>query len=82
INIDAVGHYYYNGTVWTKLNSSAGSNINIYNSVGSLTANRVVTQGANTLAFTGTAANAFSVDGSTFSVDAANKRIGIGTTAP
>ncbi|MFP3594405.1 hypothetical protein [Chryseobacterium sp. SIMBA_038] len=81
-NIDAVGYYYYNGTIWDKLNTSSGSNTNIYNSDGSLNGNRVVTQAANTLAFTGTAVNAFSVDGSTFSVDAANKRIGIGTTSP
>lgn len=81
-NIDAVGHYYYDGTIWTKMNSSSGTSTNIYNSDGTLTGNRIVAQGANTLAFTGTAANAFSVDGSTFSVDAANKRIGIGTTAP
>ncbi|RYD75010.1 MAG: LamG domain-containing protein, partial [Sphingobacteriales bacterium] len=32
--------------------------------------------------FTGNTANAFSVDGNTFSVDAANDRIGIGTATP
>ncbi len=55
---------------------------NIYNSDGSLTGNRVVTQGANTLAFTGTAVNAFNVDAGTFSVDAANNRVGVLTTSP
>ena len=55
---------------------------NIYTANGTLTGARTVTQGANTLAFTSTATNGFSVDGSTFSVDAANNRIGIGTTAP
>ncbi|WP_131707563.1 hypothetical protein [Chryseobacterium angstadtii] len=78
VNIDAAGYYYNNGTVWIKLNP----NINIYNSDGSLTGNRTVTQGASTLAFTGTSTNAFSVDGTTFSVDAANDRIGIGTSTP
>ena len=49
---------------------------------GTLYKGTTVTQGANTLAFTSTATNGFSVDGSTFSVDAANDRIGVGTAAP
>lgn len=55
---------------------------NIYNTNGTLAGNRTVTQGTNTLAFTGTASNAFSVDGATFSVNASNDRVGIGTTTP
>lgn len=78
INIDAVGYYFYNGTAWVKINAP----VNIYTNDGSLNGNRIVTQGANTLAFTASAVNAFSVDNTTFSVDATNKRIGIGTTAP
>jgi hypothetical protein len=54
----------------------------LYNSNGTLSGNRVVTQDANRLSFTGTAVNSFSVDGSTLSVDAANDRVGVGTTAP
>ncbi|SHE58235.1 hypothetical protein [Chryseobacterium takakiae] len=54
----------------------------IYKDSGSLSGNTTVTQGANTLAFTSTATNGFSVDGTTFSVDAANDRIGIGTASP
>ncbi|WP_449397807.1 hypothetical protein [Chryseobacterium wanjuense] len=80
INVDVAGYYYFNGSVWTKL--STGSNVNIYNSDGTLTGNRIVTQGANTLTFNSTAVNGFSVDGKTFSVDAANNRIGVGTTSP
>lgn len=63
----------------------ASTDTNIYNSNGTLTGARTVTQGTNTLAFTSTAttgANHFSVDGNTFSVDAANNRVGIGTAAP
>lgn len=82
VNVDTVGYYYFNGTAWVKIKSTDTTDLNIYNSNGSLTGNRIVTQGANTLAFTGTVANAFSVDGSTFSVDAANDRVGIGTIAP
>lgn len=55
---------------------------NLYTANGTLSANRTVTQGANTLAFTGTSVNAFSVDGNTFSVDASNNRVGIGTASP
>ncbi|MGU3377054.1 hypothetical protein [Chryseobacterium sp. M5A1_1a] len=79
INIDSIGYYYFDGSVWKKMNVSGD---NIYNSNGILSANRIVTQGARTLSFTATAVNAFSVDGSTFSVDAANHRVGIGTVAP
>ncbi|MFT3679104.1 MAG: tail fiber domain-containing protein [Ferruginibacter sp.] len=68
-----------NGNITT---ATAASTPNIYTADGTLTGNRIVTQGANTLAFTSTATNGFSVDGTTFSVDAANNRIGIGTLAP
>jgi hypothetical protein len=49
---------------------------------GSLVRNTTITQAANTLAFTSTATNGFSVDGATFSVDAANDRVGLGTITP
>lgn len=54
----------------------------LYSADGTLGGNRIVTQGANTLAFTGTAVNAFNVDGGTFSVDAANNRVGVLTSNP
>lgn len=84
VNIDAEGYYYFNGSVWAKLNPSISTTsfVNIYNTDGTLSGNRIVTQAANTLSFTGTATNAFSVDGTTLSVDAANHRLGIGTTTP
>ena len=49
---------------------------------GSLTSNTTITQGANLLSFTSTVVNGFSVDGTTFSVDALNNRVGIGTGTP
>lgn len=87
INVDAVGYYYFNGTIWVKLDnpSNKSSSVNIYNSNGTLESNRTVAQDNNTLAFTSTATtgtNHFSVDGNTFSVNAANHRIGLGTTNP
>ncbi|MGE4512814.1 MAG: beta strand repeat-containing protein [Chryseobacterium sp.] len=54
----------------------------IYKGNGALSGNTTVAQGGSTLAFTSTATNGFSVDGTTLSVDAANDRIGIGTAAP
>lgn len=83
INIDAVGYYYYNGSAWVKLhNPTNATAVNIYNTSGALTGNRTVTQGSNTLAFTANTVNAFSVNGNNFSVDALNRRVGIGTAAP
>ena len=80
-NIDVAGYYHFDGTAWSKLNSVL-ADTNIYNINGSLTGDRTVTQGANSLTFTGTTTNAFSVDENTFSVDAANDRVGVGTTTP
>ncbi len=75
--MNTIGYYYYNGAAWVKLNTS------IYNNNGSLTEDRIVTLGSKTLSFSGgTTLNAFSVNGNTFSVDAQNNRVGIGTTNP
>ncbi|MEJ5051957.1 hypothetical protein WH221_19185 [Chryseobacterium culicis] len=83
VNIDTVGYYYYDGTTWLKLHNPTNSTVgNIYNTDGTLTGNRIVSQGNSTLAFTGTATNAFSVDNTTLSVDAANNLVGIGTITP
>ncbi|NIF04950.1 hypothetical protein F3J23_05800 [Chryseobacterium sp. Tr-659] len=70
------------GTAPIWINAPVVNNTNIYNADGTLTGNRTVTQGGNTLAFTGNTVNSFSVDGTTLSVDAANNRVGVGTAAP
>lgn len=75
-SIHNTGYHYFTGLQWVAIST------NIYNSDGSLTGNRVVTQDANTLAFTSTSVNAFSIDGTTLSVDAANHRTGLGTASP
>lgn len=83
INIDAVGYYYFDGTVWAKISTgNSGKNTNIYTVNGNLTSNRTVSQTGRTLAFTGTAANAFSVDDATFSINTTTHALGIGTTTP
>jgi len=69
----------FDGVVWNKLNSGAA---NLYNVDGILLNNRTVVQNDKTLAFKGSSVNAFSVDENTLSVDAANHRLGIGTSAP
>ncbi|WP_294240880.1 phage tail protein [uncultured Chryseobacterium sp.] len=79
-NIAGEGYYFFGGNIWQRI--GFGSDTSIYNGSGSLSGNTIVAQNANTLSFTGTAVNAFSADGNTLSVDAANHRIGIGTAAP
>ncbi|WP_370895970.1 hypothetical protein [Chryseobacterium gossypii] len=86
INIDAAGYYFFDGAVWQKVGNGAGSSaINIYNSNGTLAADRVVTQDDKSLSFISTATTGtshFKIDGTTFNVDAVNNRIGIGTATP
>lgn len=55
---------------------------NIYNSNAPITGNRQVTLGTFTLSFLSNLVNGFSVDGTTFSVDSLNNRVGIGTSTP
>lgn len=77
VEVTSAGYYYFDGTIWQGVSYE-----NIYNRNGTLTGNRVVTQGTRNLAFTASNVNAFSVDGTTFSVDASNNRVGIGTATP
>ncbi|WP_123905656.1 hypothetical protein [Chryseobacterium sp. ERMR1:04] len=78
INIDEVGYYSFDGGAWVKINADH----TMYTTDGVLTDNRILSQGANKLSFTANTNNAFSVDGATFSIDAENNRVGIGTSAP
>jgi len=80
VNVDQIGFYYYNVDKWERV--AKGSDSNLYNSDGLLNNDRVVTQGEKKLAFTASALNAFSINNNTFSVDAKNQRVGIGTFAP
>ena len=87
IDMNTPGFYYFDGAKWIKLSADTSKFVDksIYTGNGNLEGNRTVAQEANTLAFTSTATtgtNHFSVDGNTFSVDAAKNRIGIGTTTP
>lgn len=53
VNIDAIGYYYYDGSLWTKLNAP----VNIYNSDGTITGNRIATTAGNSLTFVNGANN-------------------------
>ncbi|KXH83507.1 hypothetical protein [Chryseobacterium kwangjuense] len=77
------GYYYFdsNANRWMPLKTT-DTNSNIYSADGTLPENRTVTINDHSLRFLAFSVNAFSVDGSTFSVDAANNRVGIGTTSP
>ena len=89
------GYYYWNGTAWIRLLNSKTINANNGLSVvsdtliqlgGTLNKNTSIEMAGFSLAFpqtSGTAiANQFSVDGTTFSVDALNDRVGVGIASP
>lgn len=78
-NGQAMEYIYTNG-LWKT--TSGGVANNIYNTNGTLSGNRTVTQGGSSLSFTNTSVNGFNVDATTFSVDGLNDRIGIGATDP
>jgi len=83
---EGVGFYYNTSATttpsWVKLLAGSGTG-GIYAGSGSLTVDpTTVTMGANNLTFTSTVVDGFSVDGSTFSIDALNNRVGIGTVTP
>lgn len=79
--ITTPGNYYFDGLLWKKMGGGTGDT-NIYSSDGTLTSDRIVNQDKSKLTFNASSVNAFSVDSSTFSVDAENNRIGIGTINP
>ena len=88
VNVTAVGYYYFDGSVWQTVKNpyTAANGLTLNGTAfelgGTLDKATTITQGTNPLSFTSTATNGFSVDGTTFSVDAANNRVGIGTNAP
>ncbi|MFD2035316.1 hypothetical protein ACFSKL_10965 [Belliella marina] len=90
-NITAAGYYFFDGIIWQKVgndafNYTAGNGLTLNGTEtelgGTLNKGTIVAQGDFPLAFTSSATNGFSVDGTTLSVDAANHRVGIGTASP
>jgi len=82
-DIDAflgVDNYESRKVKWVTIKNSLMNGVsNIYNSDGTLTGNRVVTQNNNSLSFTG---GDFSVDGTTFNVDDSANAVGVGVSTP
>ncbi|MEM6517033.1 MAG: hypothetical protein AAF688_12680 [Bacteroidota bacterium] len=62
--------------------AGGGDSDNIYETNGTITANRTVNLGERTIDFNGNSDNGFQVDGATFTVDMDTDRIGVGTNAP
>ncbi|KFE97503.1 hypothetical protein IX39_19675 [Chryseobacterium formosense] len=52
VNVTNIGYYYFDGTLWQTVKSSASTNI--YNANGSLTSNRTLMLNGRVLNFTGT----------------------------
>ncbi len=82
VSTGSSGEVLTSNGVGTAPTFQAGGGNTIYSSDDNLAGNRTVTQGANTLDFTATSIDAFSIDGTTFSIDANSNRVGIGTAAP
>ena len=73
--------YEFFETTWQAVGGDGDGGI--YEASGSLSNNpTIITQAANKLQFTSSIVDGFSIDGTTFSVDASNNRIGIGTATP
>lgn len=85
-NVTAKGYYYFDGSIWQAIGSGgSGVDTSIYNSDGTLAANRTVTMSDKTLSFPSTATSGtshFTIDGTTLNVDAANNRVGVGNAVP
>ncbi|MCF8278032.1 MAG: tail fiber domain-containing protein [Flavobacteriales bacterium] len=86
-------YWYWDGLVWREIPNTSVAGITASNGLSEvsndvqlggtpLSHNTTVDQGAYTLDFASTAVDGFSIDGTTFSIDAANNRVGMGTSIP
>jgi hypothetical protein len=89
-NVTSIGYYYFEGTQWISGRgvTAAANGLSVLNNTtelgGALTKLTTISglSATNRLRFTATGVDAFNVDSNTFSVDAQNNRVGIGTAAP
>ncbi|MCL8538532.1 hypothetical protein M9991_16820 [Chryseobacterium gallinarum] len=89
-NVNTVGYYYFDGTLWQKISvpytatngvTMSGNNLKLGGSLTEPTNISGLT-GVNKLAITGTGIDAINFDNNTLSIDASNDRVGIGTNNP
>lgn len=87
VNVTSLGFYYWDGTnsVWKKvIAGDVTTTPNIYTANGTVGTNRRATL-TDSINFVASKTNAFNIQNGTkriFSVDAANSRVGIGTSLP
>lgn len=89
-NITVPGYYYFDGTVWVPIVISASNGLTVDATTqnvklgGSLTQPTTISNitAQNKLAFTATGINAINFDNNSLSIDAANHRVGIGSSSP
>lgn len=91
-SINKIGYWYYDHTItsWKPFandyiaSNGATMSSNTFKLGGTLTEATTISglTATNKMSFIGTGVDAFNIDGATFSVDATNDRVGIGTAAP
>lgn len=89
-NVNTVGYYYFDGTLWQKISAQytatngvtlSGNNLKLGGSLTEPTHISGVT-GVNKITITGAGVDAINFDSNTLSIDASNDRVGIGTNSP
>ncbi|MFD2037532.1 hypothetical protein ACFSKL_22250 [Belliella marina] len=90
VNVTAPGYYYFDGVVWIAYGNRLeaqnaltleGDIVELGGDLIKPTEISALTE-TNNLSITGVGVNMFNVDGTTFSVDGTNDRVGIGTDTP
>ncbi|PTT36391.1 hypothetical protein DBR28_11085 [Chryseobacterium sp. HMWF028] len=89
-NVNSVGHYYFDGTLWQKISipytatngiTMSGNNVKLGGSLVEPTTISGLTD-VNKLVMTATGVDAINLDNNTLSLDATNNRVGVGLNNP
>lgn len=79
-NINGIGHYYFDGSFWNKIQKD----ISLYTTNSKLTGDRKVNLDGKTLSFDNVSGsgntNQFSIDNNTFTINTSNKTVGVGNS--
>lgn len=68
VNVNSTGYYYFEGTVWQKLNTGIVAPVNIYNSDGALNGNRNVNLASNSISWNSNATTTNAININTVSL--------------